>query len=446
MPRKYVLYESDFPELSGERYLTRQEVADAEEIALKQRGAAEGKQQSAGAMQAIGKFGQTLQDYGAEERVSKSLGALPTPEPTEEGKPMAKGFFLNPEDATAMTRLGETKKQFGEEKPDLTTLARTTGITASAAPEAKEFMKNLPSGDLTQYGRSSVGAALAYTESHPEEVERARELINRLRGKTSADGTPIYNPELLAAYENQAGTDVRATQANLTDLMEPAAKRKDVLETTTPLEVKKAGQVKAASTAADIRTRSGLADVSAETAGTISEASTAAGERGRMNERYALAAQGKYDVSMEEGVKIGNAVQAINAMDRLAVMIEDGTLTLADVTPAGVFTNPQAKIDNEVAQEMYARPISGAAINEKEWSKFKGELGTGIWNLSTEDGRKAAANRLRDIARSNKQAVAVAVKDDNWFERIDKIGRVETGGGGKQAGDIDTLLDELLGQ
>lgn len=413
-------WKSDFPELSGAEFSSANDALQAEEHVLKQRETQKKIQERTQAESSINRFNQKQSQFTLSDAADKRLGKLGQTPPEMKmsgGKeiPVARGFTVDQEQAEAIKGTADYEQRMGG-RPDDMELAKREGLYSNPSEPATEMVQNLQDEKTLEstggFGKSSVGAALAFTIAHPELVAEAKDTVAMMR-KSDKN----YDPILLKSIEDQAQTDIRAAQQRLSqELFKPETAR--ITERAKRPEVVQTAEEKSSAT-----------------------------ERGRMNEKYALASQGRYDISMTEATKVANSVQAINAMNRLANMIEDGSLTLKDVTPAGVFTNPQAKLDNEIAQEMYARPISGAAINAGEWTKFKGELGTNVWNLATEDGRKAAAARLRDIIRSNKQAVALALKDDQWFDRINKIGRddtTKTTTGGSWSDDKEKRYQELL--
>jgi hypothetical protein len=86
------------------------------------------------AQDAIGKFGQTLQNYNRSDAVSQTLAAQPK---NEKG---VSGMTLSPEDAQAIYRMEGNKKQYGEGKPDLMTIANMSGVSSSEDPAAKGLL------------------------------------------------------------------------------------------------------------------------------------------------------------------------------------------------------------------------------------------------------------------------------------------------------------------
>lgn len=179
----------------------------------------------------------------------------------------------------------------------------------------------------------------------------------------------------------------------------------------------KAAAAASASTKARIGAEAGLADVSAETAAKETKAKTEASVAGK----YSAAAQGQYDLSGTEATSLGKAVMSIDAMKTMANKLDAGDVGFFSLTPAGKYTNPEARKLFQIINEYYARPLSGAAINATEWKQFKSEV-LDKWDTLSPEARKVAAARLRQLATADIQVGALVTKDDQWLVRIRNAG------------------------
>ena len=112
-------------------------------------------------------------------------------------------------------------------------------------------------------------------------------------------------------------------------------------------------------------------------------------------------------------------------MNWMADEIEAGNVNPFDITYAGKFLAPRTYQKAQVIDEYYARPLSGAAINAKEWAKFKAEVLT-MEYMATREGRVAAAERLRELVRNHIMAGALLTKDDNWITKLRRFEEVDT--------------------
>lgn len=212
-------------------------------------------------------------------------------------------------------------------------------------------------------------------------------------------------------------------------------------------KVQTAEEIASARAAAKIETDAELADVKAEVESTVSGAKAYAAETKRMEAKYANAAKGLYDVTGAAAEVIPRAVNAIDAMLWMADEIENGNVGAIALTGIGQFTDPQVSQRAEVIQEYYARPLSGAAINAKEWDKFNREVLTPALML-TNKGKATATRRLRELARNHKVAGALLTKDENWLDSVRGISDPTREDGGPTGGftaEKQSELDALLG-
>jgi hypothetical protein len=287
---------------------------------------------------------------------------------------------------------------------------RRKGIYAQSATD---LLSNLPE-------KYSYVKPFAETSLKAGDVEQAYKILLETLGGGSGGGL--------------SGWKMKNEQYDVISAMEPGPERDNAVRewqmrwaTSTALGMSpeyreaKAAQA-AANTTARIGAESGMADVSAETAAKKASGS----KRGAVAGAYDAAAKGMYSVTGPDATRLGTAVMAIDAMNTMADRIDSGDVGFFSLTGVGKFTNPEANKRFQVINEYYARPLSGAAINAKEWSQFKREV-LDKWDTLTPEGRKAASVRLREIARSNAQAGAIITKDDKWIGRIRDAGTPDFG-------------------
>ena len=126
-----------------------------------------------------------------------------------------------------------------------------------------------------------------------------------------------------------------------------------------------------------------------------------------------------YDkLSGTESTKLGNSIVANDAMNWMADQIEAGNVSWMDITDAGKLSNPKANLMFQSIKEYYARPLSGAAINAKEWKQFATELGLTKIFLGTPEGNKATVAKLRELSANNKRIGRGVTRDDNWMDNM----------------------------
>lgn len=143
---------------------------------------------------------------------------------------------------------------------------------------------------------------------------------------------------------------------------------------------------------------------------------TAAREAAKLRTQQSLAQSGVYDVSGPEASSLVNAADAIDAMKILKEEIAKGANPI-DFTGFGVFTNPRARMAYQTIKEYYARPLTGAAVPDAEWSQFESEIGS--WQyMATKEGKAAMVDRLGQLERLNLDRGRLVTKADNWYEQL----------------------------
>ena len=117
-----------------------------------------------------------------------------------------------------------------------------------ADPNVKEFMDNFGTDkDKNGYGKSSVGAKLAFTEAHPELVAEGMERLKALRS--------TYGENYLDGMETYLRTDVVGALKDLMSVQGRTEEKVRSLYETMPGEVEKAGRKAGAAGEAGTRAR-----------------------------------------------------------------------------------------------------------------------------------------------------------------------------------------------
>jgi hypothetical protein len=84
-------------------------------------------------------------------------------------------------------------------------------------------------------------------------------------------------------------------------------------------------------------------------------------------------------------------------------------------TPLGAFIDPKVSTAIRNIDEMYARPLSGAAINKKEWKTFRSEI-LSRRNLITPEGQNAALENIRDFISRNNYEGFKMTNSETWYD------------------------------
>jgi len=267
-----------------------------------------------------------------------------------------------------------------------------------AKPELRDLPDDMVGPMLMKLMEYEQRAKYPTQQYEPTDVRRDR----RLR---EIDAMPENTPEEVAAKEREQYYYDRSSDVAGSRQMSP-----EWAETQTDLAGKKA----AASSGARIKTESDLADVASDTAAKKAGAT----ETGRRVARQEQAAKGLWkEISLAQSEDLGRISQAVTAQRKMAKMLDSGEADFFDFTAAGRLKNPEAYQLKQIVDEYYARPLSGAAINQKEWTKFESEV-MDKWSTLTDAGKETAVNRLRQLANSNYSIGAQYTQDPQWLGRM----------------------------
>lgn len=139
-----------------------------------------------------------------------------------------------------------------EVKPYKAPMGSEEALVASGAaqyfdqPEVKDFQKAFSGQEKNGYGKSSVGAALEFTEKHPELVQEGINILQKLKEEGK------YSDVLLQTIAGNLRTDVRQALRDLNNLQGRTEEKVRSLFETMPGEVEKAAKTSAARTSAGI--------------------------------------------------------------------------------------------------------------------------------------------------------------------------------------------------
>jgi hypothetical protein len=130
-------------------------------------------------------------------------------------------------------------------------------------------------------------------------------------------------------------------------------------------------------------------------------------------------------VSSTDADKLALKAQGVAGAQRLQAALNKGDLGYWDLTPAGVFTNPEANQAYQDAIEALARQNTGAAFTNTEDARFQKELGNANM-LTTEKGRAAMAKAIDRFIDRQKGSGRTTWGNDGWLTQYG-VGEMELG-------------------